>query len=598
MTNSSCKYPTKWDLSCFYESIDSEKISNNKYNISNEIDKFISKYKDNLQISNLANAIIEYEEIYKSASKIAVYLGLYFQIKQKDDAVSAAYQNMMEWYTNNFSKLCWFEVEIQKMDYDEINESLKKDKILYDYKAFIDNIFKYKPHTLTSKEEFIISKLGVVTGDTWYKFHNGLLSRIVFEFKGEKLNLSDIVEKANHGESEEIRKEASIALSEGLKSNSYALTSVFNNIILSHKTYNNLRNYTYPEQKRFLEDDIEKSVVETMLEVVRDHYESISHRYYKLKAKILNKSKLQYWDRAEKVHLSKVEDKKYTYEEAIDLVLGIFKDFSPKFFEIVKTMVNEGWVDVYPREGKVSGAFSSSATVDTHPFILLNFYGSIRDILTIAHEFGHGIHQKLSAKNKELVCNPGLNISETASIFAEKLTNKYLLNTETDLKKKIELICSRLDDVMSTVFRQIAFFKFEQKIHNIRNSHELSENDLNQAWRQELEESLGNGIEIDHHIDNYWGYITHFTSCPFYVYSYAFGCLFVEGLFAEYEKNGSEFVSKYENALSSGGTKNYREIAEMFNIDPTSKEFWVSALKSIENEIDELEAICDQALFN
>lgn len=596
--NTVCKYPTEWNLDCFYKSINSDEISQDKNNTSKEIDEFISKYKGNLQISNLTNAIVKYEEIYKAASKIAVYLGLYFQIKQKDEKVSAAYQDMMEWYTYNFSKLCWFEVEIQGMNYEEIKEQLKKDKVLYGYKVFIDNIFKYKPYTLSFQEEFIISKLGIVTGDTWYKFHNGLLSRIEFYLEGEKLTLSDIVEKANHGKTEEIRKEASIALSRGLKENSYALVSVFNNIILSHKTYCDLRKYTYPEQKRFLEDDIEKSVVETMIKTVESHYESISHRYYKLKAKILKKPKLQYWDRAEKVCLSKREDKKYTYEEAIDLVLDIFKDFSPKFFEIVKTMVNESWVDVYPREGKVSGAFSSSATVDTHPFILLNFYGTIRDILTIAHEFGHGVHQKLSSKNNELVCNPGLNISETASIFAEKLTNKYLLNLETDSKKKIELICSRLDDVMSTVFRQIAFFKFEQKIHEIRNAHELSENDLNKIWHEELEKSLGDGVEINNHIDNYWGYITHFTSCPFYVYSYAFGCLFVEGLFAEYEKTGKDFVSKYETALSSGGTKNYREIAEMFGIDPTSKDFWISALKSIEKEIDNLEALCDQALFN
>ena len=596
--NAICKYPTEWNLDCFYDSINSDKLIQDKKNISEKIEKFISKYKGKLQLSNLTNAITEYEEIYKSASKIVVYLGLYFQIKQKDESVSAAYQDMMEWYTNEFSKLCWFEVEIQGMNYDEIKKQIKEDKILSGYKAFIDNIFKYKPHTLTSQEEFVLSKLGVAAGDTWYKFHNGLLSRIEFDFRGEKLTLSDIVEKANHGENDAVRKEASIALSSGLKANSYALVSVFNNIILSHKTYNDLRKYTYPEQKRFLEDDIEKSVVEIMIDVVKSHYESISHRYYKLKAKILKKSKLQYWDRSEKVQLSKIDDKKYSYEEAIALVLDIFKNFSPKFFDIVNTMVKEGWVDVYPKDGKVSGAFSSSATVDTHPFILLNFYGSIRDVLTIAHEFGHGIHQRLSSKNNELVCNPGLNISETASIFAEKLTNRYLLNAETNLKKKIELTCSRLDDVMNTVFRQIAFFKFEQKIHKIRNIHELSAKDLDQAWREELEESLGDGVEINHHIDNYWGYITHFTSCPFYVYSYAFGCLFVEALFAEYERTGKEFVKKYEEALSSGGTKNYKEIADMFGLNPTSKQFWISALKSIESEIDNLEVLCDKALFN
>lgn len=579
--NSICKYPAEWDLSCFYNSINASELNNDKEALSKKITAFISKYKDEISVDNLSEALSDYEGIYKIASKIAVYLGLLFQKHQKDEKISAAYQSMMEWYTDNFSKLCWFEVEVQKLEYSKIN--FKENRKLSEYKAFVDNIFKYKPHTLSSQEEFVATKLAVTAGDTWYKFHNGLLSRIPFDFHGETLTLSDVVEKANHGESEQIRRDASITLSEGLKANSYALVSVFNNIILSYQTYNDLRNYKYPEEKRFLEDDVDKSVIGTMIDSITAHYGSISHRYYKLKAKILGKPKLQYWDRAEKVCLSK-DEKKYTYDEAIDLVLSIFKDFSQKFYDIVKTMVSENWVDVFPQDGKVSGAFSSSATVDTHPFILLNFYGSIRDVLTIAHEFGHGIHQRLSARNNELTCNPGLNISETASVFAEKLTNRYLLNAEDNPKKKIELICSRLDDVMSTVFRQIAFFKFEQQIHKLRSNRELSAKDLDKIWREELEESLGDGVEIDHCIDNYWGYITHFTSCPFYVYSYAFGCLFVEGLFAKYEKIGEEFVSKYEEALSSGGTKNYKEIAAMFDIDPTSKEFWNTALKSIERE--------------
>lgn len=592
------KYTTLWNLDCFYKSIDSIEIQKDKDDISSKIDEFINKYKGQVSVGNISNAIAEYEGIYKLSLKLVVYLGLQFQISQKDDKVSAAYQNIMEWYTDNFSKLCWLEVEIQSLDYDGIKELYAQDETLAAYKPFIDSIFKYKEHTLSDKEEFVLSKLGIAAGNTWDKFHNGLLTRIEFDLNNEKYSLSSIVEMANHGENDQIRKDASIALSKGLNANSYALVSVFNNIILSHRIYSDLKNYKFPEEKRFLEDDIEKDVVNTMISVVQFKYQDISHRYYNLKSKILNKPKLQYWDRAEKVRLSDEKSKEYTYEESIDIVLDVFKDFSQTFYDIVYQMVNEGWVDVYPRDGKVSGAFASSATVDTHPFILLNFYGSIRDILTIAHEFGHGIHQRLSSRNNELVCNPGLNISETASVFAEKLTNKYLLNSEPDPKKKIELICSRLDDVMSTVFRQVAFFKFEQKIHEMRSKQELSSDQLNKAWRQELEDSLGDGVEIDSCVDNYWGYITHFTGCPFYVYSYAFGCLFVEGLFAEYEKTGKEFVAKYEEALSAGGTKNYKDIANMFNIDPTSKEFWLSALKSIEGEIDDLEALCDKTLFD
>jgi oligoendopeptidase F len=216
-------------------------------------------------------------------------------------------------------------------------------------------------------------------------------------------------------------------------------------------------------------------------------------------------------------------------------------------------------------------------------------------VLTIAHEFGHAIHQSLSRRNKQIVCNPGLNISETASIFAEKLTNEYLLSKETDDKKKIELICSRLDDVMSTIFRQIAFFKFEQKIHEARADHELSHEELNTIWKETMTEHLGEGIEWDPCIYNYWGYITHFTNSPFYVYSYAFGALFVEGLYAVYKEKGAEFAKIYEEALASGGTKNFKEVAQMFGKDATSPEFWNAALNAIAQEVNDLEGLCDKA---
>jgi oligoendopeptidase F len=229
---------------------------------------------------------------------------------------------------------------------------------------------------------------------------------------------------------------------------------------------------------------------------------------------------------------------------------------------------------------------------------LLNFYGDIRDVLTIAHEFGHAIHQKLSSRNKQLVCSPSLNISETASIFAEKLTNKYLLDKEKDNKKKIELMCSRLDDVMSTVFRQIAFFKFEKKTHRMRQEKELTHEELNKVWRECLAESLGPSVELHPCVDELWGYITHFTSSPFYVYSYVFGSLFVEGLYAVYEKQGRKFVETYEEVLACGGTKTPEEIAEMCNINITGEKFWLEALDVIEKEVDDLEKLCDRKLCN
>lgn len=587
------KYKTAWVLNK-YKSVNDHQIEHDTQNLLQRIREFDIKCIKKLTIDNLKEAITEYDKICAAMSEMYSYFGLSFKLNTKDNNLSNACQKMTELYSKCNETLCKFEIAMQKLDYKAIESKLATDDELAQYKTYIKNVFKYKDHILSEPEEILLAKIGAC-GDSWYKFHEGALARIEFPLDGKKLTLTDVVEKANNGETEAIREKASKVLSEGLKNNEYPLVSVFNNIALEHKVFGEIRKYSSPEEPRYFADDISQKAVDNMLNAVTEHYSKICHRYYKLKAKILGKEKLQYWDRCSKVKLTSGENKKYTYDEALQIVFSVYKNFSERFYEIIKDLTTSSHVDVYPKDGKVSGAFAWPMPYEK-PYVLLNFYGSVRDIATIAHEFGHAIHMTLSLKNKYLVSQPALNISETASTFGEKLTNEYLLKTETNPKKKIELICARLDDVMATVFRQTAFLKFERKIHDIRKKKELTAEELNTEWRKVLEESLGDGVTIDHCIDNYWGYITHFTSSPFYVYSYSFGALFVEGLYAEYKKSGTDFVKKYEEALSSGGTKTYAEMAKVFGIDANSREFWNSALKSIENEIDELEKLCDSEI--
>ena len=585
------EYKTSWVLDT-YESEEDPKIETDKDKILKKIKNFEEQYIKNLSIKNLKLAIQEYESICCDISNMYSYFSLRFKLEQKNPKISSALQKIQEWYTSCNAILCKFIIAIQKLSYDDITNEIQRDKEIAHYKAFIEDVFRYRDHTLSESEETVMAKLGAITGGAWYKFHEGILSRIEFPFEGKILTLSDIVEKANNGETEEIRKKASIALSEGLRKNEYALVSIYNNIVLSHKVYDDIRKYTTPEASRYLADNIPQEAVETMIQAVTDHYAKICHRYYKIKAKILGKKKLQYWDRCSEVRLTRIDDKKYTYDESLEVVFSVYKNFSENFYKIIKNLVDSSRVDAFPKDGKVSGAFAHSMPNDK-PYVMLNFYGSARDIMTIAHEFGHAIHMTLSLKNKYLVSDPPLNISETASTFGEKLANEYLLSAEKDPKKKIELMCSRLDDVMSTIFRQVAFFKFEQKIHNMRKDKELTADELGTAWRNVLTESLGDGVELHSCVNNIWGYVTHFTGCPFYVYSYAFGALFVEGLYSEYKKKGKDFVKVYEEALASGGTKTYSEIANMFGIDANSRKFWDSALEMIEEEIDELEKLCE-----
>lgn len=599
MDNNKTKYPTTWDLTCLCKTGNKSEIDHAMMAADQAKKQLIEKYKGKLTEDNLHAAIAEYENIWLAIDKLYVYAFLNYQTKLNDEKASALYQRIREWNAACGSETCWFFVELQSLDHDKLMKRIKEDPKLVPYAAYIRETFKYKKHTLSANEESIIARLGVVTQDAWYKFHEEMLSKIDFMIGKKKHNLSDIINLASHGRTEKIREETTIALSAGLKATYHALTTIFNNILLSKQISREIRKYENPEDPRYLGDDVSEEIMNAMITAVNEKAGAICHRFYKLKARLLGKDRLQYWDRSAPVKVASARaTRKYSYDQAISIILNVFKGFSKTFYNTTAEMVNGGWIDVYPRSGKVSGAFSCSATVDTHPFVLLNFYGDIRDVLTIAHEFGHAIHQKLSSKNKQLVCSPPLNISETASIFAEKLTNKHLLEKEKDTNKKIELMCSRLDDVINTVFRQTAFFKFEQKIHRMRQEGELTHEELNKVWRECLAEYLGPSVELHPCVDELWGYITHFTSSPFYVYSYVFGSLFVEGLYALYEKKGQEFVATYEKILACGGTKTPEEIAKMCNIKLTDSKFWLGALDVIEKEVDDLGKLCDRALCN
>lgn len=585
------RYPVEWDLRCFCDAIDAPAIEEDKAELSRRIECFLRKCSK-LTVDSLPGAVRDYDGIYRGILKIETFFSLYYQLRLQDEKAAAEYQKTQEWVCGNFSKLSAFTVVIQKLDYGEVKVLLQKDASFAEYRAFIEETFRQKEHTLSTSEETILAKMELISSNAWHKFHEELLTRMKFHLDGKELTLSDVVEKSNHDLDRGVRERASLALHNGLAENSFALTSVFNNIALSHRIWGECKKYSFPEERAFFADNIDRSTVDTMVSAVVQAYQPICHRYFALKTKLLGIDKLQYWDRCAQVKLSDTPAKSYSYGEAVDLVLSVFSGFSETFGNVVREMVNNSWVDVFPKPGKASGAFACSATVDTHPFVLLNFYGGVRDVLTMAHEFGHGVHQRLSSRNRELVARPALNISETASIFAEKLTNECLLKNETDPRRKVELICSRLDDAMSTIFRQVAFFNFEQKVHNLRAERELTPTDLDNAWREVLTKSMGDAVALPPCINNFWGYITHFTSWAFYVYSYAFGALFVEGLFAQYKKSGRDFVAKYEEALSAGGTKTYREIAAMFGIDADSAAFWDNALGMIKLEVDELEALC------
>jgi oligoendopeptidase F len=333
---------------------------------------------------------------------------------------------------------------------------------------------------------------------------------------------------------------------------------------------------------------VEDEIVEILTKKVKENYKNISHRYYKIKAKILGLKKMDYFDR--NAPLSKIDDEIIPFKNAKKLVLDAYQEFSPKMREIGEIFFDKNWIDAKVIKGKDSGAFSHPCVPCVHPYILMNYQGKIRDVMTLAHELGHGVHQYLAAKQGYFMSSTPLTLAETASVFGEQLTFQKILKNEKDEKKKKLIIANKVEDMINTVIRQIAFLEFEKKVHENRKNGEISLENLCNFWMEIQKESLGSAFKFDDEYKYFWLYIPHFIHSPFYVYSYAFGDCLVNSLYGIY-KSGKikNFEEKYIEMLSLGGVKHHKEMLEPFNLSIDNEEFWQSGLDVIIGYIDELE---------
>jgi oligoendopeptidase F len=329
---------------------------------------------------------------------------------------------------------------------------------------------------------------------------------------------------------------------------------------------------------------------------VVDQYKSTSHKYYELKARLLKKEKLEYWDRNAQINRSGLLKKKFEYHDAVRLVLETFGSFSAIFEKIAGDFIEKGWIDVYPRDGKTSGAFSHGCSPDVHPYILLNHFDGLRDVFTMIHELGHGIHQTLSSSNGPLLAITPVTLSEVASLFAEKLLFEKMLETSSNNPEKIDLLCFRLDNTINSIMRQVAFFKFERMAHEARRNGEFSTQSLSELFIDVQRECLGTYVNVDDCISRYWGCISHFFHSPFYVYAYAFGEIFVNALFNSRQLLGEQFIEKYIRMLSRGGIDSYDIAASEFDLNPLRVEFWRDGVQSIADQVQYLEALCGRSV--
>ncbi len=580
-----------WNLSDLYSSINDKQIELDIKNIEKEIKDFQSyrgKIKD-LTGKELYDSIIKYENIGEIMGKLGSFAYLKYAENLSLDENVKFFQKINEKLTDLSSNLIFFSLEVNKIPSAQLNAMYAESKSLRVYKPVIDEIRLFKPHQLTERLEKLMLEKNIVGRDAWSRLFDETMDNMVFEYKGKEFNQSEMLELIN-SKDEKVRRETSKIFGETVGKQGKLFAYITNTLAKSKEINDRWRNYKTPISAMNLNNLIDDEVVESLRNTVKDNYKNTAHRYYAWKAKELGKERLHYYDR--NAPLPYNDDKIYKYEEAKDIVLSAYRDFSPEMAEIGQQFFDNNWIDVPTRQGKRGGAFMSPTTPKVHPYILLNYVGKTRDVMTLAHELGHGIHQTLSDKNGFLMSHPPLTLAETASVFGEQLTFRRLLNQEQDTQKRKAILASKIEDMLNTVVRQIAFLEFETRVHEERKNGEIPLDRLNQIWLDIQKESLGEeNFIFDDEYKNYWMYIPHFIHSPFYVYSYAFGDCLVNSLYSIYQTNPNGFQGKYLTLLSAGSTKKYDELLKPFGLNPKKADFWQKGIDVLSGMIEELESL-------
>lgn len=583
----------EWDLSALYTHDQDPALASDWQTVLLDAKAFEAKYKslflnETWLAQDLYNAICIYEKITELQGKIYTYVGLRYYKNSSDPCIAKQYQETLERMLDIDAHLIFFTLEVNQIAKEQLALALSEHKDLQRYAPYFHQLRLLIPFQKSEEIEKILADKNLISRQAWIRLFDETLAEQRFIVDGEEKSLAQVTQQMGDINPTQRRK-AAVALAEGLAKNSKILTMITNNLAKDKSLEDKIRGFQSPLHARHVANQIEPEVVESLVKSVTQSYEKLSHRYYKIKAKLLNLEVLQYWDRNAPLQL--IEDKKYSWLEARQIVLDAYHEFSPEIADIGRQFFDNNWIDVPITHGKTDGAFAHPATPSTHPFILLNFEGTKRDVMTLAHELGHGIHQVLAAKQGYLMADTPLTLAETASVFGEMLVFQSLLQKSQSKAEKQTLLASKIDDMLNTVVRQIAFHQFEVHVHTKRQEGEISSVDLNDMWLSTQREALGDGVFLDPLVGNYWGYISHFIHSPFYVYAYAFADCLVNSLFQFFQQNPDGFVEKYKTMLSAGGTLGHKELLSPFGLDASQPTFWDKGLAVIESLIDELEKL-------
>jgi oligoendopeptidase F len=535
----------------------------------------------------LAQAVREFEALNDVMGRIVSYASLLYAADTADPKRQKFFGDIQEKITAISSKLLFFPLELNRLDDDALEKAMSKSELGH-YRPWIEDLRKEKPYQLEDKLEQLFHEKAVTARGAWDRLFNETMTSLRFKVGGEKPSLEPTLNLLLDPD-EKKRKEAAEALGKVFKENVRLFTLVTNTLAKDKEISDRWRGFADVADSRHLANRVEKEVVDALVAAVRDAYPRLSHRYYAMKAKWLGKKKLMYWDR--NAPLPEEPKQMIGWDDAQKTVLTAYGDFSPRMADIAGRFFAEGWIDAPVREGKSQGAFSHPTVPSAHPYILLNYQGKPRDVMTLAHELGHGVHQVLANVQGPLMAPTPLTLAETASVFGEMLTFRKLLDQAPTKRERKALLAAKVEDMLNTVVRQIAFYTFERKVHVERRQGELTSERLGEIWLEVQRESLGPAIELKPEYETFWCYIPHFIHAPFYVYAYAFGDCLVNSLYAVYEKADKGFTERYLDMLAAGGTKHHKELLKPFGLDASEPHFWSMGLKVIEGLIDELEAM-------
>jgi len=590
--NKTGKLP-EWNLADLYSGIDAPEVTRDLERMDAECVAFETDYKGKLaaQISSedggkwLAGAVRCYEAIDDLAGRLGSYAGLVHAGDSVDAAISKFYGDVSERLTAASVHLLFFALELNRVD-DAAMERAMQTPELGHYRPWIEDLRKDKPYQLEDRVEQLFHEKSQSGYAAWNRLFDQTISALRFKVAGKELAIEPTLSLLQDRAPPK-RKAAGQALAKTFKANERTFALITNTLAKDKEISDRWRGFQDVADSRHLNNRVEREVVDALVSSVRAAYPKLSHRYYRLKAGWFKQKKLAHWDRNAPLPFAATGS--IAWPDARNMVLSAYRGFSPEMANIAERFFTDRWIDAPVRPGKAPGAFSHPTTPSAHPYVLMNYQGKPRDVMTLAHELGHGVHQVLAAKQGALMAPTPLTLAETASVFGEMLTFKRLLGETRNAKQRQALLAGKVEDMINTVVRQIAFYSFERAIHTERRNGELTAERIGEIWLSVQSESLGPAIDIRPGYESFWMYIPHFIHSPFYVYAYAFGDCLVNSLYAVYENAQSGFAERYLAMLAAGGTKHYSELLKPFGLDAKDPKFWDGGLSVISGMIDELE---------